>query len=138
MRRVKFGLDIDAAKMHEWLLTVVEWEDYDWSNIVTEFEAMVQAFVHHVYEMDNRDCYLKVFSRWGWSNWKFSKPLKQKTFTSMVACCWSLPPTRDRFRTLPPTQDSGAVLSVLRIATRYSGVKVTLEHDSGALHIRGP
>jgi len=87
MPRVKSDLDIGAAKMHEWLSAVAEWEDYDWSNIVTEFEARLQAFVprYHVYEMDNRKCYLKVFSRWGWCNWKFSRPLKQNTFKRMAS-----------------------------------------------------
>merc|ERR1719285_256282 len=91
-----FDLDIDAAKMHEWLSAVAEWGDYDWSNIVTEFEAMVQAFVHHLSsKMDNQECYRKVFSRWGWRNWKFSKPLKQKTFERMASDVKELMQTLD-------------------------------------------
>lgn len=83
--RPQFDLDIDASKMLEWLTAVAEWGDYDWSNIVTEFEAMVQAFVHHLSsKMDNQECYRKVFSKWGWRNWKFVRPLKQKTFQKMA------------------------------------------------------
>jgi len=82
--------------MHEWLSAVAEWGDYDWSNIVTEFEAMVQAFVHHLSsKMDNQECYRKVFSRWGWRNWKFSKPLKQKTFERMASDVKELMQTLD-------------------------------------------
>jgi len=80
-----FDLDIDAAKMLEWLTAVAEWSNYDWASIVTEFEAMVQAFVHHLSsKMDNQECYRKVFARFGCRNWKFSRPLKQKTFETMA------------------------------------------------------
>lgn len=76
-----FEVDVDAALMLSWLRDVSKWGEYTWEDIVSEFEAMVQAFIHHLADKnEEQDSYRKVFGRWGWKNWKFSKKLKQKTF----------------------------------------------------------
>jgi len=77
--------DVDVNKMWDWANQVAQWGEYDWTAIQPEFEAMVQAFIHHLsHKNDEQTRYRKLFSKWGWKNWKFTRPLKQKTFQQIA------------------------------------------------------
>lgn len=77
----RIKVEVDSTIMLQWLKGVSEWGDYDWEEIVVEFGAMVQAFIHHLSDKNKeQDSYRKVFLRWGWKNWKFAKKLQQSTF----------------------------------------------------------